>query len=145
MSYDVAVFFGEKEPSDLTSAIEVTRQITGWTFTGTSSPPASLFGMTFDLHPRPPFLQDNAEMPFSAFSYQLDLACPTGRLSLIHPLGLFLTEEYSRRLAERAMLCLAGVEFLGAIFNHGRMTVDRMASHQNLYAGSRWRYQSEDR
>ena len=144
MSYDVVIFFGENGPENLSSAAEITERIVGQTFSVSESHSFSLFGMSFDLHQRAMFLRDERDMPFSAFRYQLDITCPISRLPLIHPIGLFMAEEYSKHLLERSMLCLAGVEFLGAVFNKGRMVDDRMSSYQHLYAGTGWRYEAGD-
>jgi hypothetical protein len=139
VSYDVTVFFRQAfaEPS---VAVEATERITG----SVSMPwlPTARVGCAHPGQRPRPYLRDEAEMPFSAFAFQADLRCSAGAVGTIHPVALLLAEEYSGAFQDGAMLCLNGVEFLGDMFERGRLVVDRMSGHQELFIGSRWRYQA---
>jgi hypothetical protein len=143
VSYDVSVFFREsRNDVDERSVLDVTERLAGIRLEGFGLT-ARVLGVRVELWRRGPSLRDEPEKPYSAFSCQMDLGCSAGSIRLIHPIALFLAEAYSGEYRDRAMVCLNGVEFLGAIFERGRLVVDNMAKHQDLYIGSRWRYQPE--
>jgi len=140
MSYDVYVFFGERE-RDLAEAAEVTRLITGIEIAEDDT--TRLLGISLELQPRSLSLVDREGLPFSTFGYQLEMTCASQGGELIHQIGVYLAEQYSSRLKERSMLCLNGVEYLGAIFDKGRLVVDQMLLYSKIHYSGPWRYSPE--
>lgn len=143
MSYEVSVFFREGgTEDDDTEVLEVAETIMGVRLP-TLGKSRAVFGVHLEIGRTALGLRDTADQPFSAFRYQGDLSCPGGRVGIIHPIALSLAERWSLHFGDRSMVCLNGVEYLGAMFQNGRLIADHMGRHQELYIGSRWRYERE--
>lgn len=140
MSYTLFIFFGEQNLENLSAAVHLTETIVGFHFSGAENNQARLLDISLEVCQRSSFLCDTEDMPFGDFQYQLELSTPVFRGELIHPIGLYLTREFSSRLNQRSMLCLAGVEFLGAIFEKGQLVTDRMGVLPKLHFCGPWQY-----
>jgi len=139
MSYDVFVFFSEHERT-LLEASRLTESIIGIQIPTGDNPATYVLDVFLRLQHRYDGLVDREGLPFHDFCYQLEMTCASHGGHLIHQIGLYLATEYSRRLGERSMITLAGIELLGAVFEKGRIVVDHMSQHENAHHPRPWKY-----
>lgn len=148
MSYDVTIFFGG--PSELLSAeaSDLVAACTGITLKAQEfgNPPMSwgrLLGLLVHLEPRPSFVREVGRQSVVELAFSLCLGVQAGSAcnDIIHPVAFHIARDLSRRLQERTVLCLAGIEFVGAVFEKGQLVLDQMDLPSSPSVG-RWRYTS---
>lgn len=141
MSYEVNIFFGEKAGETLNDVAGLLKNLFGVEMLSAGSHyELNSLALEFDLSNRASFLTDMGEMPFSAFKYQLSITARGSSMSIIHPVGLMLSEILSKNYTGRSMMCLSTMDFLGAIYENGELVSDMMSEHPELYAGTGWSY-----
>ncbi|MBI4739161.1 hypothetical protein HY772_06415 [Candidatus Woesearchaeota archaeon] len=140
MSYEVYIFFGEQSLENLLDAVNLTEAITGLNFSKAECSEAKFLDIAFEVCPRSSFLKSTEETPYGDFQYQLELSCPVFKGNLIHPIGMNIAQEYSLILKQRSMMCLSGIEFLGAMFKKGQLVIDQMHLYPMLHSSDPWKY-----
>lgn len=149
MGYDVDVFFLERPGVSIEEAATIVTDVTRITMSPSSNSMGEAYlGWILDLHVylfmRRGFLRDDVrdgfQVPFSAFQFNLSFGRQAGaRSEIIHPVAFDVARALSSSLGERALLCMNGIEFFGAIFESGSLVAERLSTKGVELVASPWR------
>lgn len=134
VSYDVAIFFNMESENieDVAKTLEKTF--------GFSLLENRVLALDFQLQKRKSFLEDDGEMNFSDYSYQIEITSRVGGADLIHPIGFMIADTISANYSCSVMFCLSSVEVLAAKFKGGNVIVNKMAEAEKVVGGGHWKY-----